>query len=476
MSQAFLCPNCHASLEYEGGTSPTIRCQYCNTTVIVPEQLRTPSGGRAGMGGEGMPLETAKLAEIVRLIQQGKKIEAIKLMREISAMDLRSAKEAVERMERGEAMQFSSVTTTARPAFEVTPHPLQAQPLLPQPTAVASGSRLGCVIVFVTLLLLLGAGGAFFVLTSASSSITEVVVTAVSNVEPGIPAPGATATPVATATPAFAAESFSFGGQEGVGPGYFNDTRSIGLDAQGNIYTGDYSDGRIQVFDSQGNYRTHWFINDTDAYMISMTADRQGRVYVIEKGVINRYDGMSGELQLTLPAPGGAGYRDMVVAPDGDLVAFAFAPPDMLVWFDADGNRVQTVSEILSGQTGDPESGARLAVDGLGNVYVLGETFTKVVFKFDAQGKFITRIGSQGNEAGQLRSPRAIAVDNQGRIYVEDSDGIDVFAADGRFLDTIPFRGVAFDMVFNDQNELFLMDRNGNRVVQFTLPQRVNQK
>ncbi|MCB8967326.1 MAG: 6-bladed beta-propeller [Ardenticatenaceae bacterium] len=471
MSQAFLCPNCHASLEYEGGISPTIRCQYCNTTVIVPEELRTPLGGRVGMGGEAMPPDVAKLTEIARLIQQGKKIEAIKLMREISAMDLKSAKEAVERMERGESVQFSSVSSTSHPAFEVTPHPLQ-----PQPTAVSSGNNLGCVLGFVILLILLGAGAGLFFMTSASSTVSDVVapvlVTAVSNTEPGIPVN--TATPIPTPTPAFADETFSFGGEEGVGPGYFSDTRNIGLDEDGNIYTGDYSNGRIQVFDSEGNYLTQWFISNPEAAMIAMDVDRQGRVYVIENGAINRYDGLSGELQTTLSAPGGTGYRDVVVAPGGGLVAYAFAPPDMLVWFDADGNIVQTVSEVLSGQTGDPESSAKIAVDGLGNVYLLGSAFTKVVFKFDAAGKFVTRIGSQGNEAGQFRSPRAIAVDNQGRIYVEDFDGIFVFDSDGRFLDTIPFRGVAFDMVFNDQNQLFLVDRNGNRVVQFTLQQRAN--
>lgn len=482
MSQAFTCPNCQASLEYHGGISPTIRCQYCNTTVIVPEELRSTSNRESAAGGDQLPFELTKLTEIAQLIQGGRKIEAIKLLRQISNMDLKAAKEAVERMERGESVQFTSMSSSSRPAFDVTPHPLQQTPAAVT-VSTNTGGRVGCVLLSALLILGVAIAGSILFLTTSSGSTSEVIAPVVkaveSNIESGFSGAAtmvATAVPLPTATPGFAEEVFSFGGQEGVGPGYFNDTRNIGIDAQGNIYTGDYSDGRIQVFDSQGNFIKQWFIADPDAPMISMTADQQGHVYVIERGDINQYDGMSGELQRTLPSPGGAGYRDMTVAPDGTLVAFSFSPPDALTWFDDQGQVVQTVAEILSSQTGDPEADARIAVDGLGNIYLLGGTFTQVVFKYDADGKFVTRIGSEGRDDGQLNSPDAIAVDNQGRVYVEDFDGIDVFATDGRFLDTISFRGVAFDMVFDNQNNLFLMERNGNRVVQLALSARVNQK
>jgi DNA-directed RNA polymerase subunit RPC12/RpoP len=37
---AFNCPQCGATLEYERITSNTVRCHYCNSTVIVPAELR----------------------------------------------------------------------------------------------------------------------------------------------------------------------------------------------------------------------------------------------------------------------------------------------------------------------------------------------------------------------------------------------------------------------------------------------------
>ncbi len=456
MSQAFLCPSCQASLEYEEGGALTVRCQYCQTTVIVPPELRPTMRRRAD--GPGL----VDLAEITRLLLAGKKIEAIKLISEVSGLSLKEAKDVIEQLEQERGI---SLSTTSPNLPGTTPHPLQPRP---------AASRFSYVILAIVLLAIFATIALpifliFFATSSITESVTPLMETAAANAEPGLPRPTPTAVPNPTSTPAFAAEMFSFGGQAGTGPGAFNDTRHIGIDGEGRIYTADYQDGRIQAFDSQGNFLAQWLVENRRSPIISMTADRQGRVYIIQQGEISRYDGLSGERQLTIPSPGGSGYRDLVIAADGKLIAYAFQPPDTLYWLDGEGNILQTVSAILSGQTESPELTARVAVDGLGNVYLLGEGFTPLIFKYDASGKFITRIGSKGNEPGQLRSPRALAIDNQGWLYVVDSDGIDVFAGDGRYLDTIPLRGVAFDMTFNDRNELFLMERNGNRVVQMAL-------
>src|SRR5512143_3709436 len=38
--QVFDCPSCGASLSYDGGPETTITCQFCGTTVVIPEELR----------------------------------------------------------------------------------------------------------------------------------------------------------------------------------------------------------------------------------------------------------------------------------------------------------------------------------------------------------------------------------------------------------------------------------------------------
>jgi sugar lactone lactonase YvrE len=63
---------------------------------------------------------------------------------------------------------------------------------------------------------------------------------------------------------------------------------------------------------------------------------------------------------------------------------------------------------------------------------------------------------------------QAIAVDGQGRIYVSDIKGIQVFDSNGRYLETFNVEGnVAFGMVFNDKNELFVAART--QVIKYRL-------
>lgn len=49
-------------------------------------------------------------------------------------------------------------------------------------------------------------------------------------------------------------------GSRGVAPGQFNTPHGIALDAQGNVYVADAGNRRIQVFDSEGTYKTQ-FLN-----------------------------------------------------------------------------------------------------------------------------------------------------------------------------------------------------------------------
>jgi DNA-directed RNA polymerase subunit RPC12/RpoP len=42
MPKTFACPNCGAPLDADGITEITIECPYCSTSIIVPEELRSP--------------------------------------------------------------------------------------------------------------------------------------------------------------------------------------------------------------------------------------------------------------------------------------------------------------------------------------------------------------------------------------------------------------------------------------------------
>lgn len=90
------CPSCGAPARIEGESAPTITCEYCGNTILVPEEMRskTPS--------QRVPLGPSDIQEILDLTEQGNVIEAIKRVREKTGMGLAEAKVFVDRLRDGQ--------------------------------------------------------------------------------------------------------------------------------------------------------------------------------------------------------------------------------------------------------------------------------------------------------------------------------------------------------------------------------------
>jgi tripartite motif-containing protein 71 len=237
----------------------------------------------------------------------------------------------------------------------------------------------------------------------------------------------------------------------------FTDARSIAVDGSGKIYVGEYTGGRIQVFDGDGKFITQWTV-DGKMPLRALAADRNGVVYVVQSGNITRYEGATGKPLGQLSYGEGWGFDDVKVAADGGLVAAWYKNRDDIVRFNADGQVVRTIRAAISSITDSSELDTRVTVDGLGNIYAIG-SFNNAIFKFSPDGKFTTRFGSDGDQPGQFRAPSAIAVDGKGRVYVSDFKGVQVFDSNGRYLAVFDAGGLASGMVFNDKNELFVAAR-----------------
>jgi LSD1 subclass zinc finger protein len=308
--------------------------------------------------------------------------------------------------------------------------------------------------VLVLLLVIFGFTGAiiFFVMRSVNRTVSVVTrsIPTRSTLMP-TPPPG----PKLHEFSGYTEPSMLFG-SEGIGPGNFKDARSIAVDAQGRIYVGEYSGGRVQVFDSSGKFVTQWSV-DPKMPLRGLAADRGGAVYAVQSGNITRYEGTTGRSLGTVGMVGG-NYDDVAVAADGGLVTFSYNSHDNIIRMDRSGQVSKVIQNAVSGQTDRSELDIRLAVDGLGNVYGLG-TFNNAVFKFSPDGRFLTQFGSDGDEAGQFRAPGAIAVDNQGRVYVADFKGVQIFDPAGRYLNTIKVKGAASGLAFNDRGEMFVVAR-----------------
>lgn len=456
MPQPFKCPSCGGPLDYDGGNI-TVRCPFCTNSVIVPEELRA----RPTQGSSTVPWQDqiAKLAEIGQLISSGNMIAAIKLYRETFHVGLKEAKDAVESLAAGKSVEVSR-TIEMGGNYPVNP---QQIPNWPTPEAVNAIKKTGCsllvwVIVVTVIVLAAGIGIAIYSISTAHKAMRDSTTQPETRdrTMPTMPGMPKTTTGPKTTTPPFASLVFQFG-SEGIGAGQFKDSRSIAVDGEGRIYLGEYTGGRIQVFDAEGKFLTQWMV-DPKMPLRALAADRKGTVYVVQRGDINRYEGSTGKFLGKVQTPESNGhYDDVVMTLDGGMVAVNRG--EDIVSLDASGQVGRIIKASISEQSGDSELNTRVAVDGLGNIYALG-TFNEAVFKFGPSGKYITRFGGKGSEPGLFRAPHSVAVDGQGRVYVGDIKGIQVFDTNGRYLDLFKLeKDLPFGMVFNDKNELFVAAR-----------------
>lgn len=250
-------------------------------------------------------------------------------------------------------------------------------------------------------------------------------------------------------------------GDEGTGPGRFEDGRALALDHQGHLYVAEYSGGRIQRFDTTGKFLSQWIANP-DMPLPALVAGRDGVVYVVQAGKVDRYQGATGEKLESVSLPRNIRAADAFPLLDGGLLLVTGSGrSQQIIRLNAQGQeRLSFEVEAMNVQ---------VAADGLGYIYALGQfhergKFDRAVFKFDPDGKFLNRFGSEGEDAGQFRAPHAITVDGQGRVYVSDIHGIQVFDGDGRFLKTLGAGPSIFGMAFDEQDALYVMERNSNQV------------
>jgi ribosomal protein L7/L12/DNA-binding beta-propeller fold protein YncE len=406
----------------------------------------------------GMQVKTSSLnlqsnaesiAEIQRLLQGGQKIEAIKRFREMTGVGLKEAKDAVEAIERGENLDISRMQML-RAANSQLNYQNNAQNL-----AVAKkigytvgGSILGTVIL--TMILIVGAilGIFYLVSRSVNKAIDKSFTTP--------PPTAATPQPLKSAAQetSIAQEILKFGG-EGTGAGKFQDNRTIAVDQEGKIYSADFSGGRVQVFDAQGNFQTQ-IMADTSKTVDALAIDRKGNLFVLQGYDINRLNKETGESL--------GKYRvdyasDLAIGLDGKL--YVPGRRGGITVLSADGAKLKTI-EISKDLNLDYVQ--QIAVDGTGNLFLL-DGRNLAVFKLSPDGKLLTRFGGRGSGPSD-KMPKAmfsgsvddLAIDSQGRIYVSQVSRISVFDTNGNFLND--FKATqAFGMTFNDKDELFVASR-----------------
>jgi DNA-binding beta-propeller fold protein YncE len=226
-------------------------------------------------------------------------------------------------------------------------------------------------------------------------------------------------------------------GIHGSKPGWLNKPRVAAFDARDQLYLADLTD-RIQVFDRDGKFIRCWRTPDLNVDGPSgLTVDRYGRLLVADTHF----------------------YRVLVYSPDGEIL-FQLG----------DG-----VQENSPGRFGYPTD---VVIDRAGNFYVAEYGENDRIQVFSPEGKWLRQWGGHGYEPGEFLRPRALAIDEDDRLYVADSCNhrIQVFDTMGNLLRLWGTRGKAagqlsypYDVAIGPDHFLYVCEYGNNRVQKFTL-------
>jgi predicted RNA-binding Zn-ribbon protein involved in translation (DUF1610 family)/WD40 repeat protein len=269
-------------------------------------------------------------------------------------------------------------------------------------------------------------------------------------------------------------------GSQGNQPGQFEDARSIAVDDQGNIFVADYTSGRINKFDSQGNFlqliQVKSAKGNEDVYIFDIAADANDNLYVACDGNILKYN-TSGELLLTIHDQWPDIYFEtVVVAPDGNLYSTnGMAGADDVIILNPQGEVLaHWVDTIESVNHDDPSIELALDVNHSGMVYILSP-FGNKVYGYNPDGTFNFSFGEEGERAGQFNlSIGMLAITEQDYLVISDVYRVDLFDKNGNYLGktfTIDYQvagGSMFNMTIDSQGELYYIS-SGGKVLKYDM-------
>jgi DNA-binding beta-propeller fold protein YncE len=226
-------------------------------------------------------------------------------------------------------------------------------------------------------------------------------------------------------------------GVHGTKPGWLHKPRVAAFDTDDHLYIADLTD-RIQVFDRDGNYLRGWTTPDLNV------------------------DGPSG---LTIDR-----YRRLLVADTHFYRVLVYSETGELLFQIGDG-----VQGTTPGRFGYPTD---VVIDKAGNFYVSEYGENDRIQVFSPECKWLRQWGGHGYEPGEFLRPRAMAIDEDDRIYVADSCNhrIQVFDTQGKVLRMWGSRGdgpgelsYPYDLCIGPDHSLYVCEYGNHRVQKFTM-------
>ncbi len=250
-------------------------------------------------------------------------------------------------------------------------------------------------------------------------------------------APGAKDSPkyVEIKQPTGTAGTFTFETLWPDSPYKFKFPAGIATDKEGNLYVADWGNKRIQIISSNGDILKQ--LDTPDCLPTAVTISNGGDIYIGNNFEIIKYSS-TGEF-MTKWGSTGTG--------DGQF------------------------------KSGDGSGISDMVIDKNGYLYV-ADRFNHRIQKFNLNGDFITKWGSQGSADGQFDEPYSIATDSDGNVYISDGKNhrIQKFTSNGVFISKWGKHGYSGEGEFawdtrlstDSDNYVYVVDRGTSLIQKFT--------
>lgn len=220
-------------------------------------------------------------------------------------------------------------------------------------------------------------------------------------------------------------------GTKGEGNGQFDfsfmDSGCAAVDAEGNLYVGDWGNQRVQKFDRNGKFLAKWETGSVEQVQFGGIADiaidQQNNVYVgdYKRSVVYKFDSTGKYLFRW----GSTGYKDgqfqsiLSIAIDSAGNVLVGDETGRIQKFDQNGKFISRIFLATLDDRG--VTFWHIEVDPRHNIYVADHRSYRIL-KLDSNGNALAIWGSRGGGAGQFSSINHIALDKAGNLYATDRD------------------------------------------------------
>ena len=221
-------------------------------------------------------------------------------------------------------------------------------------------------------------------------------------------------------------------------------TYGVGVDSKGKIFAADLDVGAVFIFDPKQKDHVELIGNGRQANfgtIVGLALDDDDRLFVTDAKLHHvlefnaKHEQEASFGAEVLVRPGG-----VTIDHENRFVYVADTGNDVVDVFDADSFKLlrQIGKPSRKHEQSDPGTFSLpegVAVDSDANLYVT-DTFNSRIEIFDAEGRFVSTFGQNGDGAGDLERPKGIAIDCDGHIWVVDAaqNRVKVFNKEGRLL------------------------------------------